>query len=568
MPNLFDLPFEEAEPEPDPDQGGPPAKPPAPPRPLSVKPQPAAPAAAATPQPAPQTPVAPQTFRSRIEALRGEGDASADAGRIPGTATAAPARGSRAPLGSRGVQGTEPEGSPSIAPPARAVISVSELNANIRDLLESQMFDVWVEGEISNCRLWNTGHLYFTLKDRSAQIKAVMFKSAVRYLRFKPEDGQHVVARGRVSVYEPKGEYQIVVEVLEPKGLGALQLAFEQLKKKLDAEGLFAAARKRPLPTLPRRIGIVTSLDGAAVRDIIKVLQQRHAAVPLLIRPCRVQGDGAAAEVAQALRQIVRAKDIDVVIVGRGGGSLEDLRAFNEEIVARAIAASPVPVISAVGHEVDFTIADFVADVRAATPSNAAELVVARHDQFCQRIDHLDHRMLALLRHRIQQRRASVHLLATRRGLVSVRTRVGMRGRHVAELLHDLRGAMTGELQRDRRALHDLRVRLEAVDQRRRLARLRARLVAADGQLVARVQAARHRADGRMRTLAGRLENLSPLAVLSRGYAVCWAADGRTIVRDATTIAPGETVHVGVERGALECTVTSVREERLGPVRK
>jgi exodeoxyribonuclease VII large subunit len=539
MPNLFDLPFEEADPEPDPEPTPPPAKP-APPRPLSVKPQPPAPAP--TPRPAvPQTPVAPQTFRTRVEGLRSEAEA-----------------------------------------PARAVISVSELNANIRDLLESQMFDVWVEGEISNCRLWNTGHLYFTLKDRSAQIKAVMFKSAVRYLRFKPEDGQHVVARGRVSVYEPKGEYQIVCEVIEPKGLGALQLAFEQLKKKLDAEGLFAAARKRPLPTLPRRIGIVTSLDGAAVRDIVKVLQQRHAAVPLLIRPCRVQGDGAAAEVAQALRQIVRAKGIDVVIVGRGGGSLEDLRAFNDEIVARAIAASPVPVISAVGHEVDFTIADFVADVRAATPSNAAELVVARHDQFCQRIDHLDHRMQALLRHRIQQRRAAVHLLATRRGLVSLRTRVGLRGRHVAELLHDLRAAVSGHVQRERRTLHDLRVRLEAVDQRRRLARLRARLIAADGQLVARVQTAglrarliatdgqlvarmqtaRHRADGRMRTLAGRLENLSPLAVLSRGYAVCWAADGRTIVRDATTIAPGETVHVGVERGALECTVTNVREER------
>jgi exodeoxyribonuclease VII large subunit len=585
MPNLFDLPFEEAEPEPDPEPLAPPAKP-APPRPLSVKPQPPT----ATEERVPQKPVEPQTFRTRIEALRGDTKAQTPPAQTPGTSAKSPdasiappahavisggepppssasripgtaPRGS-APIGSRGVQSSEPGGAPSIAPPARAVISVSELNANIRDLLEGTMFDVWVEGEISNCRLWNTGHLYFTLKDRSAQIKAVMFKSAVRYLRFKPEDGQHVVARGRVSVYEPKGEYQIVCEVIEPKGLGALQLAFEQLKKKLDAEGLFAAARKRPLPTLPRRIGIVTSLDGAAVRDIIKVLQQRHAAVPLLIRPCRVQGDGAAAEVAQALRQIVRAKNIDVVIVGRGGGSLEDLRAFNDEIVARAIAASPVPVISAVGHEVDFTIADFVADVRAATPSNAAELVVARHDQFCQRIDHLDHRMTALLRHRIQQRRASVHLLATRRGLVSVRTRVGMRGRHVAELLHDLRGAVTGHLQRERRALHDLRVRLEAVDQRRRLARLRARLVAADGQLAARAQAARHRADGRLRTLAGRLENLSPLAVLSRGYAVCWAADGRTIVRDATTITPGDTVHVGVERGALQCTVTNVREER------
>ena len=521
MPNLFDLPFEEAAPEPDPEPT-PPAKP-APPRPLSVKPQPTAPQRPAVPQ----DPVAPPSFRSRIEGLREDESRQ----RVQGT-SAAPPTGSASPV-ARTAQSPELAGAPSIAPPARAVISVSELNSNIRDLLETAMFDVWVEGEISNCRLWNTGHLYFTLKDQSAQIKAVMFRSAVRYLRFKPEDGQHVIARGRVSVYEPKGEYQIVCEVIEPKGLGALQLAFEQLKKKLDAEGLFAAARKRPLPTLPRRIGIVTSLDGAAVRDIIKVLSQRHANVPLLIRPCRVQGDGAAAEIAQALRQIVRAKGVDVVIVGRGGGSLEDLRAFNDEIVARAIAASPVPVISAVGHEVDFTIADFVADVRAATPSNAAELVVARHDQFCQRIDHLDHRMHALLRHRIQQRRASVHLLATRRGLVSVRTRVGMRGRHVAELLHELRGAVTGRLQRERRALHDLRGRLEAVDQRRRLARLRARLAAADGQLATRVQTARHRADGRLRTLAGRLENLSPLAVLSRGYAVCWAADGRTIVRDA-----------------------------------
>jgi exodeoxyribonuclease VII large subunit len=444
----------------------------------------------------------------------------------------------------------------------RAVLTVSELTRRLQEVLEDRFPAVWVEGEISNFRLYGSGHAYFTLKDADSQIRAVLFRNRGRRIKFEPADGLHVMAFGSIEVYAQRGEYQMVIELLEPKGLGALQLAFEQLKKKLDAEGLFAAARKRPLPTLPRRIGIVTSLDGAAVRDIIKVLQQRHAAVPLLIRPCRVQGDGAAAEVAQALRQIVRAKGIDVVIVGRGGGSLEDLRAFNDEIVARAIAASPVPVISAVGHEVDFTIADFVADVRAATPSNAAELVVARHDQFCQRIDNLDHRMLALLRHRIQQRRASVHLLATRRGLVTLRTRVGMRGRHVAELLHDLRGAMTGHVQSERRALHDLRVRLEAVDQRRRLARLRARLIAADGQLVARVQTARHRADGRMRTLAGRLENLSPLAVLSRGYAVCWAADGRTIVRDATTIAPGETVHVGVERGALECTVTSVREER------
>jgi len=448
------------------------------------------------------------------------------------------------------------------AAPVRRVLSVSELNANIRELLEEAFIDVWVEGELSNVKAWNTGHLYFTLKDSAAQIKAVMFRSAVRYLRFKPQDGQHVIARGRISAYEPKGEYQIVCETLEPRGLGQLQMAFEQLKRKLDAAGLFDAARKRPLPLLPRKIGVVTSLDGAAVRDIIKVLSGRYANVHVIIRPARVQGDGAAAEVAQALRQLGRLPGVDVIILARGGGSLEDLWAFNEEMVARAIAASPVPVISGVGHQIDLTIADSVADVRAATPSNAAELVLARKDQLRTRIDHLEHRLDALARQRIQQQRARVHLLANRRGLVTVRTRVGLRGRHVAELTSALRQAMARRLRQERRDLHDLRIRLEAVDQRRRLASLRARLVAADGQLSTRAQDAHHRADRRLRTLAGRLENLSPLAVLSRGYAVCWAADRTTIVRDANTVTPGDTVHVGLEHGSLECEVKQSASER------
>jgi exodeoxyribonuclease VII large subunit len=443
----------------------------------------------------------------------------------------------------------------------RRVLSVSELNANIRELLEEAFIDVWVEGELSNVKVWNTGHLYFTLKDSAAQIKAVMFRSAVRYLRFKPQDGQHVIARARVSAYEPKGEYQLVCEMLEPRGLGQLQLAFEQLKRKLEAEGLFAADRKRPLPLLPRKIGVVTSLDGAAVRDIIKVLSGRYANVHVIIRPARVQGDGAAAEIAQGLRQLARVSGVEVIILARGGGSLEDLWAFNEEIVARAIARSPVPVITGVGHQVDFTIADFVADVRAATPSNAAELVLARKDQFRTRIDHLEQRLDALARQRIQQQRTRVHLLTNRRGLVTLRTRVGLRGRHIAELTATLRHVLMRRLQHERRALHDLRVRLEAVDQRRRLASLRARLIAADAQLVARAHAAHHRADRRLRTWAGRLENLSPLAVLSRGYAVCWTADRSTIVRDARTVAPGETVHVGLEHGALECEVTRTESE-------
>jgi exodeoxyribonuclease VII large subunit len=513
MTNLFDLPFED-EPREDEADREPESK--APPR--AEPPQ-----ATAPPPTPPRTQGAPSATTSR------------QAGVPPLSSSAAP----------------------TAQPPAavRRVLSVSELNANIRDLLEGTFIDVWVEGELSNVKVWNTGHLYFTLKDSAAQIKAVMFRSAVRYLRFKPQDGQHIVARGRLSVYEPKGEYQIVCEVLEPRGLGALQLAFEQLKKKLDAEGLFATERKRPLPLLPRKIGVVTSLDGAAVRDIIKVLRSRYANVHLIIRPCRVQGEGAASEIARAMRQIGRVSGVDVIIVGRGGGSLEDLWAFNEEIVARAIAASPVPVISAVGHQVDFTIADFVADVRAATPSNAAEIVVARKDQFCTHIDHLEHRLNALMSQRIQQRRAAVHLLANRRGLATVRTRVGLRGRHLAELMSALRYAITMRLRGERRELHDLRVRLEAVDQRRRLGNLRARLIAADGQLSARVQEAHHRGDRRLRTLAGRLENLSPLAVLSRGYAVCWAADRTTIVRDASTVTPGEIVHVGLEHGALECEV-------------
>src|SRR3990170_5310628 len=265
---------------------------------------------------------------------------------------------------------------------ARRVLTVSQLTSEIRAVLESTLGEIWVEGEISNCRLWNTGHLYFTMKDGGSQIRAVMFRSAVRSLKFKPEDGLHVVARGRVSVYEPKGEYQLVCDQMEPRGLGALQLAFEQLKKRLQAEGLFDAARKRPLPALPRKIGVVTSLDGAAIRDIINVLRRRYANAHLVIRPTRVQGEGAALEIARALKAIGRVPGVDVVIVGRGGGSIEDLWAFNEEVVARAIALMPVPVISAVGHETDVTIADFVADLRAPTPSAAAEIVVKAKEEF------------------------------------------------------------------------------------------------------------------------------------------------------------------------------------------
>src|SRR5215211_4184538 len=310
-------------------------------------------------------------------------------------------------------------------PPARRrIVSVAELTAGIRSSLEAGFGELWVEGEISNCRVWNTGHVYFTLKDESAQLKAVMFRSAYRYLKFKVDDGIHVVARGRLSVYEPKGEYQLVCEHLEPEGLGARQLAFEQLKERLAQHGLFDAKRKRPLPPLPRKIGVVTSLDGAAVRDIIKVLRRRYANAHIVIRPTRVQGDGAAMDIMRAVRAIGRVRDVDVVIIGRGGGSIEDLWAFNEEVVARAIAGCPVPTISAVGHETDVTIADFVADVRAPTPSAAAEMVVARKDDFCANIDRMSHRLGAAMSARKRRVELQLRSLEARPGFAGFRGRI------------------------------------------------------------------------------------------------------------------------------------------------
>jgi len=441
--------------------------------------------------------------------------------------------------------------------PTARVLSVTELNVRIRDLLETEFFEVWVEGELSNCRIWNTGHLYFTLKDTGAQMRGVIFRSALRYLKFKPGDGLRVIARGRVSVFEPKGEYQLVCEHMEPHGLGALQLAFDQLKKRLQAEGLFDAGRKRQLPALPRKIGIVTSLDGAAIRDIIKVLSRRYAKAHLVIRPTRVQGEGAALEIARAVRAIARLSGVDVVIVGRGGGSLEDLWAFNEEVVARAIAGSPVPIISAVGHESDVTIADFVADVRAPTPSAAAEIVVARQDEFRARIDRLADRLTAAARGRIHSLSRAVHVLGGRPALAGFPGRLAMRGRHAAELTHALARIARASLAVRHRQLQQLRRQLETLDLGRRLEGIRTRLVTADGRLTAATTRALHRSDARFRSCANRLDTLSPLAVLGRGYAVCWTADRTHIVRASTDVKAGDTVQVTLSSGELSCEVRS-----------
>jgi exodeoxyribonuclease VII large subunit len=451
----------------------------------------------------------------------------------------------------------EPE-PPALAAPEpapRRILTVAELTGEIRTLLEDRFFEIWVEGELSNCRVWNTGHMYFTLKDATAQIKGVMFRSALRLLRFKPRDGLRVVARGRVSVYDPKGEYQIACDHLEPEGLGALQLAFDQLKQRLAAEGLFETRRKRPLPALPRKIGVVTSLEGAAVRDVIQVLRRRYANAHIVIRPTRVQGEGAALDIARGLRAIAKIAGVDVVIVGRGGGSIEDLWAFNEEVVARAIAGCAVPTIAAVGHETDVTIADFVADVRAPTPSAAAEIVVARKDDFVARIDRLSHRVQTAMSTRVQRLESRVRALEARSGYAGTRARVAMRGHHVAGLTHELQRAIRTRLALRERTYRARRLKLETFDLRRRLGSIRTRLASVDGQLAAALGMQRHAYDSRWRSAVARLDSLSPLAVLGRGYAVCWDATRTRVIRDASTVAAGERVKVTLERGELECDV-------------
>jgi exodeoxyribonuclease VII large subunit len=464
----------------------------------------------------------------------------------------------------------EPAGvrdAPAAAAPARkerVVYSVSDLTARIRGVLERDLPELHVEGEISNCRQWNTGHIYFTLKDANAQIRAVLFRSAARQLRFRMEDGQHVIVRGRVEVYEAKGEYQIVCDRVEPVGAGALQIAFEQLKRRLEAEGLFDAARKRPLPTLPRTIGVVTSMDGAALRDIITVLRSRFADARVVLRPTRVQGDGAAFEVARAIRAIAMVRGIDVVIVGRGGGSIEDLWAFNEEVVARAIAACRVPVISAVGHETDYTIADFVADVRAATPSAAASIVAARRNDVCTTVHRLHDRMHALMRARVNAARGRVHAASGRTALAGWPGRVAMRARHVFELRHALHGAMRGRIDRAARESMALQRRLEARDLRRRAGLARTRAVAARGRLDVLLQQRRHRLEARLGAAAGRLEMLSPLAVLGRGYAVCWDVGGRQAVRRADSLQAGDRIHVTLAAGRVDATVTGTHPDSRG----
>ena len=441
----------------------------------------------------------------------------------------------------------------------RPVLTVSELTRRIKAHLEDGFPTVWVEGEISNLRLPSSGHAYFTLKDETAQLRAVLFRGRTRHVRFRPEDGMQVLAFGGLEVYAARGEYQMVVELLEPKGLGSLQLAFEQLKKRLQAEGLFEAARKRPLPAFPRVIGIVTSPTGAAIRDMLHVIDRRFADLRIVVCPVRVQGDGAPGDIVQALRCLRDVAGLDVVIVGRGGGSIEDLWAFNDEQVARAIVACHVPVVSAVGHETDFTIADFVADLRAPTPSAAAELVVREKLAVVRAVVELNARLRQALQGQLERHRERVEALARRRVLTDPAR--ALRDHH--RRVDDLRGRLAAAARGRRRELaHRVELATNALSSLHPLARItHGRAVL--GQLQERLAAAAsHRAKVSQHTFAaavGRLQSLSPLAVLGRGYSLTRTTSG-AVVRRAAQVAPGDAVEVLLGEGMLGARVTDVQE--------
>src|SRR5215813_15419324 len=360
--------------------------------------------------------------------------------------------------------------------PERRIYTVSDLTARIRELLAKNFTDVTVQGEISNCRGATSGHYYFTLKDERAQVKCVLFKQQQRGMKFFPEDGLKVTVRGSVSVYEPRGEYQIYVESMEPAGRGALQVAFEQLKKRLEAEGLFSAAHKKPLPLLPSRIGLITSPKGAAVRDVVRILRRRFHNVHLTVFPVRVQGDGSAEEIVRALRFFNQRKLVDVLILARGGGSMEDLWSFNEEIVARAIFDSEIPIISGVGHETDFTIADFVADVRASPPSAAAEIVVQTRREFDKHIADLQGTLAEQMRYRILVLSRRIHELAARRGFRRPLDLLRQRRQRSDEMTARLAQGLRGRLEQSRRRFTLAHLQIARFDFRSRIAAIRLRL--------------------------------------------------------------------------------------------
>ena len=438
----------------------------------------------------------------------------------------------------------------SFRPPERRTWTVRDLVASVRTHIEREYADAWVEGEISNLRAQNSGHIYFTLKDENSQISVVMFRSSARLLRFRPADGMQVVVRGRVTIYEDRGQLQIIAEYVEPKGAGALQIAFEQLKAKLTAEGLFEASRKKPIPALPRVIGIVTSPQAAALRDILHVLQRRHDRASVLIFPAQVQGEAAPTEVAAGIRFFNRARSVDVIVLARGGGSAEDLAAFNDEALARAIAASELPVISAVGHETDFTIADFVADLRAATPSAAAELVIRSRAEVEEQIAGLEHELERGIRYRLIMGRQHLTELAQHGAFGRMMDLIHRREQKVDDLTNRLTHAQRNQLEMQRRKFETLAAAVRHYDLRLVLGGVRKELNARVAAMAAATKDLLLRRRSRLERLTSQMEALSPVAILERGYALVFDASGK-LVKDAARVKAGEEIRARVAHGEI-----------------
>jgi exodeoxyribonuclease VII large subunit len=447
--------------------------------------------------------------------------------------------------------------------PEKRVLTVTELTGKIRDLLAKNFNDVSVLGEISNCREAQSGHIYFTLKDDRSQVRCVFFKQQQRGIKFRPEDGLQMTVRGAISVYEARGEYQIYVESLEPVGRGALQLAFEQLKKRLEAEGLFDASRKKPLPLLPNRIGVITSPRGAAVRDVVRILTRRFHNVHLIVYPVRVQGEGAAEEIAKALKFFNQKKLVDVLIVGRGGGSMEDLWAFNEEIVARAIADSEIPVISGVGHETDFTIADFVADVRASTPSAAAELVVQTRREFDKHIADLRETLAASIRFRMLELSRRVHELAGRRGFRRPLDLLRQRRQRADEMTSRLALGLRSRLEQSRKRFTAAYLRIASFDFRVKISQFRLRLERRAADLGVRIERLLRAKRDRVEKFLLQLNERSPLKVLERGYAIATDAAGN-VLRSSEQVSLGDTITLQLHRGRLLAEIRKKEEPDNG----
>ena len=438
--------------------------------------------------------------------------------------------------------------------PERDIYSVSRLNREVRVLLERGFGSLWLEGEISNLARPSSGHWYFSLKDAAAQVRCCMFRQRNMLAAFAAKDGQKVLVRARIGLYEPRGEYQLVIDHMEDAGIGALKRQFEQLSAKLQAEGLFAAERKRALPLLPKRIGVITSPSGAAIRDILHVLARRFAAVPVLIYPVSVQGAAAAGEITAALRLAGARADCDVLILARGGGSLEDLWAFNDEALARAIVASPIPVISGVGHEVDFTIADFAADVRAPTPSAAAELVVPNGEEWLVSLRRQQVRLARAVGRRVEVQRERLRWLMGRAALVSPVARLSQQSQRLDELEIRLGRSWRHILTQRRSGLAECRTRLWQASPVARVQTAIARHAALSARLRVAGTEQLRRARERLQPLMRTLNAVSPLATLERGYAIVSLEDGR-IVRNAADAAPGTIIEARLRIGKVRAKV-------------